>query len=285
MACLIFLFQRKIIDNVRGERGKRQWIVFDGDVDPEWVENLNSVLDDNKLLTLPNGERLALPPNVRLLFEVQDLKHATMATVSRCGMVWFSHDVLSTEMLFHNFLSRLQYISLDDGEENDQFATSRAPPKDPAGGDNASPALRLQKDIAGLIQPFFTTDGLVEKCLEFSSTLEHIMDFTRMRALSSLFSMMNDAVRQIHSYNSSHQDFPLEADAVDRFMSKSVIYGMLWSFTGDAKLKVRSELGDYIRSITTIPLPPPNAQAPIVDYEVSVHEMLLKNKLTAIILM
>jgi len=57
----------RIIDNVRGEIGKRQWIVFDGDVDPEWVENLNSVLDDNKLLTLPNGERLAIPPNVSLL--------------------------------------------------------------------------------------------------------------------------------------------------------------------------------------------------------------------------
>uniref|UniRef100_A0A3P9JHN6 ATPase dynein-related AAA domain-containing protein n=1 Tax=Oryzias latipes TaxID=8090 RepID=A0A3P9JHN6_ORYLA len=70
-----------IIDNVRGELQKRQWIIFDGDVDPEWVENLNSVLDDNKLLTLPNGERLSLPPN--------DLKYATLATVSRCGMVWF----------------------------------------------------------------------------------------------------------------------------------------------------------------------------------------------------
>lgn len=32
---------RKIIDNVRGESAKRHWIVFDGDVDPEWVENLN----------------------------------------------------------------------------------------------------------------------------------------------------------------------------------------------------------------------------------------------------
>ena len=57
-------FLARIIDNVRGEINKRQWIIFDGDVDPEWVENLNSVLDDNKLLTLPNGERLSLPPNV-----------------------------------------------------------------------------------------------------------------------------------------------------------------------------------------------------------------------------
>jgi len=85
--CLFVIVFRRIIDNLRGERSKRQWIVFDGDVDPDWVENLNSVLDDNKLLTLPNGERLPLPSNVRLLFEVQDLKHATLATVSRCGMV------------------------------------------------------------------------------------------------------------------------------------------------------------------------------------------------------
>ena len=70
IAILMFppFFVYRIIDNVRGEINKRQWIVFDGDVDPEWVENLNSVLDDNKLLTLPNGERLGIPPNVSTLY-------------------------------------------------------------------------------------------------------------------------------------------------------------------------------------------------------------------------
>ena len=60
----------RIIDNVRGELQKRQWIIFDGDVDPEWVENLNTVLDESRLLTLPNGERLAIPPNVSVLLNI-----------------------------------------------------------------------------------------------------------------------------------------------------------------------------------------------------------------------
>lgn len=66
---------------MRGEINKRQWIIFDGDVDPEWVENLNSVLDDNKLLTLPNGERLSLPPNVRIMFEVCPSSHSLVVHV------------------------------------------------------------------------------------------------------------------------------------------------------------------------------------------------------------
>jgi dynein heavy chain 1 len=86
---------RRIIDNARGEINKRHWIIFDGDVDPEWAENLNSVLDDNKLLTLPSGERLQIPPNVRIMFEVETLKYATLATVSRCGMVWFSDETVN----------------------------------------------------------------------------------------------------------------------------------------------------------------------------------------------
>lgn len=98
------LILRKILANVRGESQKRHWIIFDGDVDPEWAENLNSVLDDNKLLTLPSGERLQIPPNVRIMFEVESLKYATLATVSRCGMVWFSEEVVSLDMVYFHYL-------------------------------------------------------------------------------------------------------------------------------------------------------------------------------------
>ncbi len=71
-----------------GEKKERKYIVFDGDVDAVWVENMNSVMDDNRLLTLPNGERIRLQKHAALLFEVGDLKYASPATVSRCGMVY-----------------------------------------------------------------------------------------------------------------------------------------------------------------------------------------------------
>ena len=70
------------------DKNERRYIVYDGDVDALWVENMNSVMDDNRLLTLANGERIRLQKHCAMLFEVFDLQYASPATVSRCGMVY-----------------------------------------------------------------------------------------------------------------------------------------------------------------------------------------------------
>uniref|UniRef100_A0A3B3BC23 Dynein heavy chain hydrolytic ATP-binding dynein motor region domain-containing protein n=1 Tax=Oryzias melastigma TaxID=30732 RepID=A0A3B3BC23_ORYME len=62
-----------------------KWIVLDGDIDPMWIESLNTVMDDNKVLTLASNERIPLKPSMRLIFEISHLRTATPATVSRAG--------------------------------------------------------------------------------------------------------------------------------------------------------------------------------------------------------
>ncbi|XP_013915709.1 PREDICTED: cytoplasmic dynein 2 heavy chain 1 [Thamnophis sirtalis] len=80
------------------------WIICDGDIDPEWIESLNSVLDDNRLLTMPSGERIQFGPNVNFLFETHDLSCASPATISRMGMIFLSDEDTDLNSLIKSWL-------------------------------------------------------------------------------------------------------------------------------------------------------------------------------------
>lgn len=91
-----------------------QWLILDGPVDTLWIESMNSVLDDNKILTLNNGDRIALTDRVRLLFEVDSLAMASLATVSRAGMIFVDIEDLGWKPLVDVWIEQKQDTELKE---------------------------------------------------------------------------------------------------------------------------------------------------------------------------
>lgn len=100
------------------------WIICDGDIDPEWIESLNSVLDDNHLLTLPTGERISFQNNVNFIFETSDLQYASPATVSRMGMIFLNNEDVSVKSLITRWILKLECPEEDKRRLNDWIEES-----------------------------------------------------------------------------------------------------------------------------------------------------------------
>ena len=85
-----------------------QWVVLDGDIDADWIESLNTVMDDNKVLTLVSNERIALTPPMRLVFETNSLHNATPATVSRAGIVFVKDGDISWHCVIESWIASVR---------------------------------------------------------------------------------------------------------------------------------------------------------------------------------
>ena len=98
----------------KDESEDERWIVFDGPIDTKWIESMNSLLDDNKVLTLLDGNRINLHPLTSLVFECEHLNMASPATVSRCGMVYLDFEKLDWNSIRYSWISDKEKKGLDN---------------------------------------------------------------------------------------------------------------------------------------------------------------------------
>lgn len=217
----------------------------------------HSVLDDNKLLTLPNGERLNLPPSVRILVETQHLNYATPATVSRCGMIWFSDDVLDMQSMYEHCMTVLE------NEEQQVDDISAVPVV------TGPSMLDIQQAVARSAREYLDSRGILNKACAVASGLRHVMQFDPRRCVTTLFASLSQNVRDIYLYNQQHPDFPLAPDKISTYLAKKLLLDVIWAFAGDADMDSRSEFSETIAQISGAELPVRSADSSkLLDFTV-----------------
>ena len=225
---------RKVVDNASDNSSpRRSWIIFDGDVDPEWAENLNSVLDDNKVLTLPSGDRLKLTNNIRIMMEVDSLQYATLATVSRCGMVWFAKETLHIDHILRHLVQLLKHVK-HVGSANKQVL-----------------------DIfVNAIGDQFMSSGLVGIGIQFSMqhAAAHIMQPSVGQLVSTMHSLLMRGVQIIIEHNEANPEFPVSENVIYSYAKHYLLYSILWACGGsmpyDKRLLLSNMLLEHSINIT-----------------------------------
>jgi dynein heavy chain 1, cytosolic len=209
------------------------------------------------------------------MFEVESLKYATLATVSRCGMVWFSEEVVSLDMVYFHYLERLKQKEFNslirEDAPGEEIKENAEVPGAVGYDDSSKQAKRTREVCVESIKKLFLKDGFVTQCIEYSQHQNHVMKFTPIRALEAMFALIRKGINYILEYNEERSEFPLDDNQIEAYMTKWVVSSAIWGIGGSLNLAGRHEFCDKIHELTSVDLPDPSGP-PIIDYEVRIDD-------------
>ncbi|KAI5076359.1 hypothetical protein GOP47_0008424 [Adiantum capillus-veneris] len=203
----------------------KKWLMFDGPVDAIWIENMNTVLDDNKKLCLVSGEIIQMSPVMTMMFEVEDLAVASPATVSRCGMVYMEPSSRGVDVLFTSWIQRVV------------------------------PAVASHKDKLHFLfkELVVGTVRLVKK------SLKQTVATTEDNLVLSLFSIMDSLLAPYNKDNSQLKEEELQK--LSQVVEPLFLFALIWSAGATCDNDSRTKFDSYLRdSLADLHLekPPPD---------------------------
>jgi len=232
-----------------GKENEIRWLVFDGDVDALWIENMNSVMDDNRLLTLPNGERIRLQNYCKLIMETFDLQYASPATISRCGMVYVDPKNIGYRPFFERWIKTRSFST---GYGNDDHED------DGCGKVDEAHIANLLLDLFDTYVPKavdFVLEGVLgDRIVERPSQVIPITNLSMVRQLCSLLDA-NFAISSSFKSNSDDDATLPQKSLNDGDVEGLFVFAVTWAIGGQLLEESRSAFSEMIAQCSETSLP------------------------------
>lgn len=231
---------RDCANNKIGEEKDRKWVMFDGPVDAIWIENMNTVLDDNKKLCLQSGEMVALSDTMSMMFEPMDLEVASPATVSRCGVIFFEPHRMGWFPLLSSWLDRIT-CNQDIAEkvsalEEDDDAFASAPPFF---------ITKRQRRLLTVLFKWLVDPCIIfvrKRCREEAPTVNANLVVSCIRLLESCLETL------LRNPNAPHGT-PKIREATDVEVETYFLFSLIWSIGASIDAASRSLFSEYLRQV------------------------------------
>ncbi|XP_074137054.1 dynein axonemal heavy chain 3 isoform X2 [Sminthopsis crassicaudata] len=195
----------------------RKWIIFDGPVDAVWIENMNTVLDDNKKLCLMSGEIIQMSVKMSLIFEPADLEQASPATVSRCGMIYMEPHQLGWKPLKDSYMETLPPNLTEEHTEliDDMFMW--------------------------LVQPSLEFVRLYCKCVVQTSPIH--LAYSMMK----LYNCLLDEIRAVADPDYDGEN--LTNQQIFLWLQGLFLFSLVWSVAGTINAESRKKFDGFFRNL------------------------------------
>jgi dynein heavy chain, axonemal len=198
----------------KAEDPNRKWLLFDGPVDAIWIENMNTVLDDNKKLCLNSGEIIAMSKSMNLIFEPMDLQAASPATVSRNGMVYMEPSTLGWRVLLDSWAALLPSTFTDDDKTY------------------------VHNSI------LWVTDHLLEF---IRNNIEESSPTQDQNLLQSLMKLFRSLLKEFD--DEEHAKFYADSKTRTAIIDAKFVFSLVWSFGASADTEGRKKIEHEIKKV------------------------------------
>ena len=206
----------------KGNKKCCSFIHCDGPLDPGWVEQLQTSFEEQRRVTLGNGDFILLGDYTKVVFEAENLRQASPGTVSRTAVIYLQKDTVMPRNIIDNWVKKLE------GKLR-SFEMVKGP---------------LELQINALLYNGLASRALIPKLKEEKIILsDNTITLTFCSLFEAIYTMLEP---------SAEEKKDKAEEKIKKLVGKAVVFAVAWAFGGSLSHPKLKKIDEFIEEAATL---------------------------------